>query len=70
MKTKSNDTRMRKPVRIKVTQRDVTHRRGDAGWVAHLRQYSEAKLRTPEGSQRVPRTLVMMADGTNPPCTK
>ena len=35
-----------------------------------LRQYSEAKLRTPEGSHRVPRTLVMMADGTNPPCTK
>jgi hypothetical protein len=35
-----------------------------------IRQYSDTKLRTPEGSHRVPRTLVMMADGTNPPCTK
>ena len=35
-----------------------------------LRQYPEAKLRTPEGAHRVPQTLVIMADGTNPPCTK
>ena len=35
-----------------------------------VRQYSDAKLRTPDGARRVPRTLVMMADGTNPPCTK
>ena len=35
-----------------------------------VRQYSDAKLRTPDGAHRVPRTLVMMADGTNPPCTK
>ena len=35
-----------------------------------VRQYSDAKLRTPGGARRVPRTLVMMADGTNPPCTK
>ena len=35
-----------------------------------VRQYSDAKLRTPDGARRVPRTLVVMADGTNPPCTK
>ena len=35
-----------------------------------VRQYSDAKLRTPEGARRVPRTLVVMSDGTNPPCTK
>ena len=35
-----------------------------------VRKYSSAKLRTPDGARRVPRTLVMMADGTNPPCTK
>lgn len=35
-----------------------------------FRQYSDAKLRTPEGAHRVPRTLVVMSDGTNPPCTK
>ena len=27
-------------------------------------------LRAPEGAHRVPRTLVVMSDGTNPPCTK
>ena len=31
---------------------------------------SVSKLRTPDGARRVPRTLVVMADGTNPPCTK
>ena len=35
-----------------------------------VRQYSDAELRTPDGARRVPRTLVVMADGTNPPCTK
>ena len=35
-----------------------------------VRQYPDAKLRTPDGARRVPRTLVVMADGTNPPCTK
>ena len=35
-----------------------------------VRQYTDAKLRTPDGARRVPRTLVMMSDGTNPPCTK
>ena len=35
-----------------------------------VRQYPDAKLRTPDGARRVPRTLVMMSDGTNPPCTK
>ena len=35
-----------------------------------VRQYPDARLRTPEGARRVPRTLVVMADGTNPPCTK
>ena len=35
-----------------------------------VRQYSDAKLRTPDGAHRVPRTLVMMSDGSNPPCTK
>ena len=35
-----------------------------------VRQYTDAKLRTPEGARSVPRTLVMMSDGTNPPCTK
>jgi len=35
-----------------------------------VRRYSDAKLRTPDGARRVPRTLVVMADGTNPPCTK
>lgn len=35
-----------------------------------VRHYSDTKLQTPEGALRVPRTLVMMADGTNPPCTK
>ena len=35
-----------------------------------VRQYSDARLRTPEGAHRVPRTLVVMSDGTNPPCTK
>ena len=35
-----------------------------------VRTYSIAQLRTPDGAHRVPRTLVMMADGTNPPCTK
>ena len=35
-----------------------------------VRQYPGAKLRTPDGARRVPRTLVMMSDGTNPPCTK
>ena len=35
-----------------------------------VRQYPDAKLRTPDGAHRVPRTLVVMADGTNPPCTK
>ena len=35
-----------------------------------IREYSDAKLRTPDGARRVPRTLVVMADGTNPPCTK
>jgi hypothetical protein len=34
-----------------------------------VRQYSDAKLRTPDGARRVLRTLVVMADGTNPPCT-
>ena len=35
-----------------------------------VREYPDAKLRTPDGAHRVPRTLVIMADGTNPPCTK
>jgi hypothetical protein len=35
-----------------------------------VRQYPDAKLRTPEDAHRVPRTLVVMSDGTNPPCTK
>ena len=35
-----------------------------------VRQYTDAKLRTTEGARSVPRTLVMMSDGTNPPCTK
>jgi len=35
-----------------------------------VRQYSGARLRAPQGSRRVPRTLVVMSDGTNPPCTK
>ena len=35
-----------------------------------IREYSDAELRTPDGARRVPRTLVVMADGTNPPCTK
>ena len=35
-----------------------------------VRKYPAAKLRTPDGARRVPRTLVVMADGTNPPCTK
>ena len=35
-----------------------------------VRQYSDAQTRTPEGARSVPRTLVVMADGTNPPCTK
>ena len=35
-----------------------------------VREYSEAKLRTPEDAHSVPRTLVVMSDGTNPPCTK
>ena len=35
-----------------------------------IRQYPDAKLRAPEGARRVPRTLVVMSDGTNPPCTK
>ncbi len=35
-----------------------------------IRQYSKLDLRTPDGARRVPRTLVIMADGTNPPCTK
>ena len=35
-----------------------------------VRRYSDAKLRTPEDAHRVPRTLVVMSDGTNPPCTK
>lgn len=35
-----------------------------------VRQYSDAELRTPDGARTVPRTLVVMADGTNPPCTK
>lgn len=35
-----------------------------------IRKYADALLRTPEGAHQVPRTLVMMADGTNPPCTK
>lgn len=35
-----------------------------------VRQYQIAKLHTPEGAHRVPRTLAVMADGTNPPCTK
>ena len=35
-----------------------------------VRQYSDAKMRTPKDAHRVPRTLVVMADGTNPPCTK
>ena len=39
------------------------------GW-CDVRQYSGARLRAPQGSRRVPRTLVVMSDGTNPPCTK
>lgn len=35
-----------------------------------VRDYSDAKLHTPDGAHRVPKTLVIMADGTNPPCTK
>ena len=35
-----------------------------------VRQYSDAKLRAPEGARSVPRTLVVMSDGTNPPCTR
>ena len=35
-----------------------------------VRDYTDAQLRTPEDARRVPRTLAMMADGTNPPCTK
>ena len=35
-----------------------------------VRQYPDARLRTPDGARRVPRTLVIMSDGTNPPCTK
>ena len=35
-----------------------------------IRSYSDARLRSPDGARQVPRTLVMMADGTNPPCTK
>lgn len=35
-----------------------------------VRDYTDAQLRTPEDARRVPRTLAVMADGTNPPCTK
>ena len=35
-----------------------------------IREYTDAKLVTPDEAHRVPRTLAIMADGTNPPCTK
>lgn len=35
-----------------------------------VRDYTDAQLHTPEDAKRVPRTLAVMADGTNPPCTK
>ena len=35
-----------------------------------VRKYPGSRLRTPEGARSVPRTLVVMSDGTNPPCTK
>lgn len=56
--------------------RDETLRTGESALEASrspgkdVRQYSDAKLRTPEDAHRVPRTLVVMSDGTNPPCTK
>ena len=56
--------------------RDETLRVGEAALAASrsperdVRQYSDARLRTPDGAHRVPRTLVVMSDGTNPPCTK
>jgi len=56
--------------------RDETLRVGEAALAASrsperdVRQYSGAKLQTPAGAHRVPRTLVVMSDGTNPPCTK
>ena len=56
--------------------RDETLRVGESALEASrspgkdVRQYPDAKLRTPEDAHRVPRTLVIMSDGTNPPCTK
>lgn len=35
-----------------------------------VRRYPGATLRAPEGARSVPRTLVVMSDGTNPPCAR